>query len=76
MPVFIITHVIFRIAWGAVKGKALNHFATKPITLCHWSESCILVNHGDILAVPGMKRDGTQIPIEFTIAQVRDNAGG
>ena len=32
-------------------------------------------DHGDILAVPGMKRDGTQISIEFTIVQVRDSVG-
>jgi PAS domain S-box-containing protein len=31
-------------------------------------------DHGDILAVPSMKRDGTQISIEFTILQVNDSA--
>jgi PAS domain S-box-containing protein len=28
--------------------------------------------HGDILAVPGIKKDGNQISIEFTITPMRD----
>ena len=32
-------------------------------------------DHGDILAVPGLKKDSTQISIEFTIVQVKDSAG-
>ena len=30
--------------------------------------------HGDILAVPGIKKDGNQISIEFTITPMRDEA--
>ena len=32
--------------------------------------------HGDILAVPGITRDGAGISIEFTIIPLRDEAGG
>jgi hypothetical protein len=32
-------------------------------------------SHGDILAVPGVKKDGTAISIEFTIAPLTDGAG-
>ena len=32
-------------------------------------------DHGDVLAVPGLKNDGTQISVEFTIAQVQDGGG-
>jgi PAS domain S-box-containing protein len=32
-------------------------------------------SHGDILAVPGVRKDGTAISIEFTIAPLADNAG-
>jgi PAS domain S-box-containing protein len=31
--------------------------------------------HGDILAVPGLRKDGTMISIEFTIVALRDEAG-
>jgi PAS domain S-box-containing protein len=30
---------------------------------------------GDILAVPGMKQDGTRVSIEFTIVPLRDGTG-
>lgn len=32
-------------------------------------------SHGDILAVPGIKKDGKAISIEFTIAPLTDGAG-
>ena len=31
--------------------------------------------HGDVLAVPGIKKDGAGISIEFTIVPLRDEAG-
>jgi PAS domain S-box-containing protein len=32
--------------------------------------------HGDILAVPGIKKDGTAISVEFTIIPLIDGGGG
>ncbi len=32
--------------------------------------------HGDILAVPGIKKDGTAISVEFTIISLMDDSGG
>jgi PAS domain S-box-containing protein len=32
--------------------------------------------HGDILAVPGVKKDGAEISVEFTIIPLMDNRGG
>jgi len=32
--------------------------------------------HGDILAVPSMRKDGAAISIEFTIAPLHDESGG
>ena len=31
--------------------------------------------HGDILAVPGLRKDGTRLSVEFTIVPLRDAAG-
>jgi PAS domain S-box-containing protein len=31
---------------------------------------------GDILAVPGVRKDGTRISLEFTIVPLRDGSGG
>jgi hypothetical protein len=31
--------------------------------------------HGDILAVPGIRQDGTRVSIEFTIVALHDKAG-
>ena len=31
--------------------------------------------HGDILAVPGIRKDGARISLEFTIVPLRDEAG-
>ena len=31
--------------------------------------------HGDVLAVPGIKKDGGGVSIEFTIVPLRDGAG-
>jgi PAS domain S-box-containing protein len=30
---------------------------------------------GDVLAVPGLRKDGTRVSLEFTIAMIRDEAG-
>jgi len=32
--------------------------------------------HGDILSVPGIRKDGARISLEFTIVPLRDAAGG
>jgi PAS domain S-box-containing protein len=32
-------------------------------------------DHGDILAVPGLRQNGTRIPLEFTIVPVRADDG-
>jgi PAS domain S-box-containing protein len=31
--------------------------------------------HGDVLAVPGLRKDGTQISLEFTIVTLTDGQG-
>ena len=31
--------------------------------------------HGDLLAVPGLRKDGSRVSLEFTIVPIRDEAG-
>jgi PAS domain S-box-containing protein len=30
---------------------------------------------GDLLAVPGLRKDGTRVSLEFTVAMIHDEAG-
>jgi PAS domain S-box-containing protein len=73
---------IFGFGASEAVGQSLNIIIPERLRKRHWDGYYQVMatgksryDHGDILAVPGMKRDGTQISIEFTIVQVRDSAG-
>lgn len=63
-------------------GQSLDIIIPEPLRERHWvgyrqvmatGES--RYGHGDILAVPGIRKDGTRISLEFTIVPLHD-AGG
>jgi len=73
---------IFGFGASEAVGQSLNIIIPERLRKRHWDGYYQVMatgksryDHGDVLAVPGMKRDGTQISIEFTIVQVRDSAG-
>jgi PAS domain S-box-containing protein len=73
---------IFGFGVNEAVGQSLDIIIPERLRKRHWDGYYQVMDtgksrydHGDILAVPGMKRDGAQISIEFTIAQVRDNTG-
>lgn len=73
---------IFGFEASEAVGQSLDIIIPERLRKRHWDGYYQVMatgesryDDGDILAVPGMKRDGTQISLEFTIVQVRDGAG-
>jgi PAS domain S-box-containing protein len=73
---------IFGYARDAAIGQSLDIIIPERLRKRNWDgyhhvikngESCY--GHGDVLAVPGIKKDGARVSIEFTIVQLRDGAG-
>jgi PAS domain S-box-containing protein len=63
-------------------GQSLDIIIPEPLRDRHWAGYRQVMasgesryGHGDILAVPGIRKDGTRISLEFTIAPLHD-AGG
>jgi PAS domain S-box-containing protein len=63
-------------------GQSLDIIIPEPLRDRHWAGYRQVMatgesryGHGDILAVPAIRKDGTRISIEFTIVPVRDAAG-
>jgi PAS domain S-box-containing protein len=63
-------------------GQSLDIIIPEPLRDRHWAGYRQVMEtgesqygHGDILAVPAIRKDGTRISIEFTIISVRDAAG-
>lgn len=63
-------------------GQSLDLIIPEPQRARHWegydrvmATGISRYGEGDLLAVPAMRKDGTRISLEFTIAPVRDEAG-
>jgi PAS domain S-box-containing protein len=59
-------------------GRSLDLITPEPQRARHWAGYRRVMEtgesrygHGDILAVPGLRRDGTRISLEFTIVPLR-----
>jgi PAS domain S-box-containing protein len=73
---------IFGYARDAAIGQSLDIIIREGLRKRHWDGYHHVINsgesrygHGDILAVPGIKKDGAGVSIEFTIVPLRDGAG-
>lgn len=73
---------IFGYTSEAAVGKSLDIIIPERLRKRHWDGYQHVIetgesryDHGDILSVPGITRDGVQISVEFTIVPLRDNAG-
>jgi hypothetical protein len=65
---------IFGYASGAAIGQSLDIIIPERLRKRHWDGYCHVIKsgesrygHGDILAVPGIKKDGAGVSIEFTM---------
>jgi len=63
-------------------GRSLDIIIPERLRKCHWDGYRHVIEGGesrygagDILAVPGIAKDGTGISIEFTIVPLRNEAG-
>jgi PAS domain S-box-containing protein len=70
---------IFGYASTDAIGRSLDIIIPARLRKLHWDGYHRVMKsgksrygHGDILAVPGIKKDGNQISIEFTITPMRD----
>ncbi len=70
---------IFGYASTDAIGRSLDIIIPTRLRKLHWDGYHRVMKsgksrygHGDILAVPGIKKDGNQISIEFTITPMRD----
>lgn len=73
---------IFGYTSEAAVGKSLDIIIPERLRKRHWDGYQHVIetgksryDHGDILSVPGITKDGAQISVEFTIVPLRDNAG-
>ena len=70
---------IFGFAAGQALGQSLDLIIPENLRARHWAGFHHVIQtgvsrygEGDVLAVPGLTRDGRRISIEFTIAMLRD----
>ena len=73
---------IFGYARDAAIGQSLDIIIPERLRKRHWDGYHRVIKsgesrygHGDVLAVPGIKKDGSRVSIEFTIVPLRDGAG-
>jgi PAS domain S-box-containing protein len=73
---------IFGYRNGTAIGKSLDIIIPERLRKRHWVGYQHVIetgqsryDHGDILAVPGIREDGSGISLEFTIIPLRDGAG-
>jgi PAS domain S-box-containing protein len=73
---------IFGYAKGAAIGKSLDIMIPERLRKRHWEGYQHVIEtgesrygHGDILAVPGIREDGTGLSLEFTIIPMRGGTG-
>jgi PAS domain S-box-containing protein len=63
-------------------GQSLDLIIPKNLRARHWEgyrhamrTGRSRYGEGDLLAVPGLRKDGTRVSLEFTVAMIRDEAG-
>ena len=73
---------IFGHASAEAVGRSLDIIIPERLRARHWEGYRRVMQggesrygHGDVLAVPAIRKDGVQISIEFTIVPLRDAAG-
>ena len=73
---------IFGYARNDAIGQSLDIIIPERLRKCHWDGYRHVIEGGesrygagDILAVPGIAKDGTGLSIEFTIVPLRNEAG-
>jgi PAS domain S-box-containing protein len=73
---------IFGFMSGEAIGQSLDIIIPERLRARHWVGYRLVMatgesryGHGDILAVPGIRKDGGRISLEFTIVPLRDAAG-
>jgi len=73
---------IFGYTSGDAVGQSLDIIIPEPLRDRHWAGYRQVMasgesryGHGDILAVPAIRKDGTRISVEFTIVPLRDADG-
>ena len=73
---------IFGYARHDAIGQSLDIIIPEQLRKRHWDGYHHVIKsgesrygHGDVLAVPGIKKDGAGVSIEFTIVLLRDGAG-
>jgi PAS domain S-box-containing protein len=73
---------IFGYARNDAIGQSLDIIIPERLRKRHWDGYHHVMRsgesrygHGDVLAVPGVKKDGAGVSIEFTIVPLRDGAG-
>jgi PAS domain S-box-containing protein len=73
---------IFGYASAAAIGQSLDIIIPERLRKRHWQGYHHTIDtgesrygHGDILAVPAIRKDGTGISVEFTIVPLRDETG-
>lgn len=73
---------IFGYASHAAIGRSLDIIIPERLRKRHWDGYHAVIasgesryGQGDILAVPGIKKDGAGVSIEFTIVPLRDETG-
>ena len=74
---------IFGYESGEALGASLDLIVPERLRARHWQGYDEVMHgresrygHGDLLAVPGLHKDGRQISVEFTILPFHDAAGG
>jgi PAS domain S-box-containing protein len=73
---------IFGYASDAAIGQSLDIIIPERLRKRHWHGYRRVIasgesryRHGDVLAVPGIRKDGARISVEFTIVPLRDGTG-
>jgi PAS domain S-box-containing protein len=73
---------IFQYAQGEAVGRSLDLIIPERLRARHWSgyRQFIATGHsrygeGDLLAVPGVRKDGSRLSLEFTIVSLTDADG-
>ena len=82
-----VSGILERSAFSAMRadaaiGQSLDIIIPERLRKRHWDGYHHVIKsgesrygHGDVLAVPGIKKDGAGVSIEFTIVPLRDGAG-
>jgi PAS domain S-box-containing protein len=73
---------VFGYSSGDAIGQSLDIIIPDRLRMRHWLGYRQVIatgesryGHGDILAVPGIRKDGARVSLEFTIVPLRDEKG-